>query len=144
MYVNEAISHSLDKSSLLRLDPIEKAKLEELDSMNFDSLLTSPKTTVEIPTKAYVDSLAGNVRYRRDFSTVFKDQDNGFDNNKLMTLDGITINRNPISHKEFSNKKYIDDKIDKDTIFRFSKNLQKYIRVSVGNNIYNLAKNDEM
>ena len=48
LYVDNAI----DDSSLLRLDPDEKLNLEEQDSLILNSTLTSPKTTIEIPTKA--------------------------------------------------------------------------------------------
>ena len=41
---------------MLRLDPDEKLKLDEQDSIIPNSTLTSPKTTKEIPTKSYVDS----------------------------------------------------------------------------------------
>ena len=50
-YVDEAISHSVDESSLLRLDPDEKLKLDEQDSIILNSNLTLPKTKTEIPTK---------------------------------------------------------------------------------------------
>ena len=55
-YVYEAFSHSLDESPLLRLDPVEKLKLVEQDSIFLNSTLTSPKTIIEIPNKSYADS----------------------------------------------------------------------------------------
>ena len=42
--VDEAISHSVDESSLLRLDPNEKLTLDEQDSIIPNSTLTSPNT----------------------------------------------------------------------------------------------------
>ena len=56
-YNDIAISHSLDESSLLRLDPEEKINLDEQDSIILNSTLTSPKTIIELPTRSYVDSL---------------------------------------------------------------------------------------
>ena len=53
-------------------------------------ILTSPKTIIELPTKSYVDSLHESNRNRRDLSSVFNDQDNEFDNNKLTNLDSVT------------------------------------------------------
>ena len=42
IYNNEAISHSIDESSLLGLDPDEKIKVNEQDSIILNSTLTSP------------------------------------------------------------------------------------------------------
>ena len=58
----------------------EKLKLDEQDSIILDFKLTPPKTILEIPTKAHVDSVIENGRNRRDMSTVFNDQYNEFEN----------------------------------------------------------------
>ena len=42
-----------------------------------------------------------------------------------------------------TNKKYIDDELDKNTIVRFNQTLQNYLKVSVGNDTYNLTKYDK-
>ena len=55
IYVDYAVSNSVDGSSLLRLDHHEKLKLDEQDSINLYSTVTTPKTKLEIPTKAHVD-----------------------------------------------------------------------------------------
>ena len=60
---------------MLRLDPDEKLKLDKQDSIILNSTLTSPKTIIEIPTKASVDSLSENDRKGRDLLTVFNNQD---------------------------------------------------------------------
>ena len=66
-YVDSSISISVNERSILRWDPNEKIKLIEQDSIVPKSTLTSPKTTIEIPTKAYFDSLLDeNERSRRD------------------------------------------------------------------------------
>ena len=44
-------------------------------------------------TKSYVDSISENARKRRDSSTVLKDQDKDFDQNKLANLDTFLFNR---------------------------------------------------
>ena len=73
MYVDNAI----DELSLLRLDPDEKLKLDEQDSIILNSTLTSPKTVIEIPTKTYIDSLHDeNERSRRDLGLDFYDESN--------------------------------------------------------------------
>ena len=53
LYVDNAI----DESSLIRLDPNEKLDLDDQDSIILNSSLTSPKTIIKIPTKAFIDSL---------------------------------------------------------------------------------------
>ena len=72
-YVDEAFSYWLDDLSLLRLDPNETLKLDEQDSIIPNSTLTIHKTTIELPTKSYVDSLQENSRLRRDVSSSFND-----------------------------------------------------------------------
>ena len=74
--VENAKSNSVDDPSKLGIDPDEQLKLDEQYSAFLNSTLTSPRTLLELPTKAYVDSLSGNHRNRRDMSTVFKNQDN--------------------------------------------------------------------
>ena len=54
LYVDNAISDSVDEPSLLRLDPDEKLKQ---DSIILNSTSTSPKTIIELTTKTFVDSL---------------------------------------------------------------------------------------
>ena len=112
--------------------------------------LTSPKTIIEIPTKAYIDGLhRENERSRRDLGIDFYDessdsvknnQDNDLIDNKIKNLDSITVNRNPSLDNELSNKKYVDDELNKNTIFRFNQTLENYLKVSVGNDTYILTK----
>ena len=68
------VDNTIDESSLLRLDPDEKLKLDEQDSINLSSPETSPKAIIELTTKSYVDSSHENNRNRRDLSSVFNDQ----------------------------------------------------------------------
>ena len=143
-YVDHAIFHSVNESSLLRLDPYEKLNLDEQDSIVFNSTLTSPKRIIEIPTKSYVDSLQEINRNRRDLLSVFNDQDNEFDNNKFTNLISVTVNRIFISDNELSTKKYIDDSIVEGTLLRFIQTLENYLRVSVGNDTYNMTKKDKL
>ena len=75
---------------------------------------------------------------------MFNDQDNEFDNNNLTNLDSITVNRSPNLDNELANKKYIDDDIDKNTVLRFIQTLENYLKVSVGNDTYNITKYDQI
>ena len=77
-------------------------------------------------------------------STVFNDQDNEFDIDKLANLDSIKVFGTPNSVHEFSNKIYVDDSIGECTIVRFKQTLQKYLEVSVRNDVYNLSKYDKI
>ena len=92
----------------------------------------------------YVNELHEINRNKRDLSSVFNDQDNEFDNNKLTNLASITVNRNPNLDNELANKKYIDDELGKNTVLRFNQTLQNYLKVSVGNDTYNLTKYDKI
>ena len=42
------------------------------------------------------------------------------------------------------NKKFIDDELDKTTILRFNQTLENYLKVSVGNDTYNLTKKNKI
>ena len=103
-FVDNAISHSVDESSLLTLYPNEKIKLDEQASIIPNSTLISSKTIIEIPAKSYVDHLHESSRNRRDLSSVFNDQDIEFDNTKLTHFNSVTVNRNPSSDNELANK----------------------------------------
>ena len=97
IFVDIAIFYSVDESSLLRLDLEKKLNPDEQHSMFLKSILTSSKTILEIPNKNYVDSLHESSKNRRDLTSVFNDQDNDFDNNKLTNMESTTVNRNPSS-----------------------------------------------
>ena len=60
----------------------------------------------------------------RDLSSVFNDQNSEFDNINLTNLDSDTVNRNPIPDNELFNEKYLDDELDKNTVFRINQTLQ--------------------
>ena len=99
------------------------------------STSTSPKAIIELPTKSYVANFHKSSRNRRGLSSVFNDQDNEFENNKLTNLDSTTVSRDPSTDNQLANKKYIDDSIGEGTIKRFDESLQNYLKVSVGKNV---------
>ena len=104
LYVDNAISYWLDDMSLLRLDPDEKIKLDEQDSIILNSTLISPNTIIELPTKAFIDSLHDrNERSRRDLGLDFGNKSNNwvknneinnFNDNKLTNIDFLKITEN--------------------------------------------------
>ena len=154
LYVDNTISNSVDESSLLRLDPNEKLDLDNQKSITLNSNLTDPMTIIELPTKAYIDSLhEENERSRRDLGIDFynesndlveNNQDNDLNDNKLTNLDSVIVNREPNLDNKLANKKYIDSELDKNTIVRFNQTLENYLKVSVGNDTYNLTKYDKI
>ena len=108
----------------------------------------------EVITKAYVDQFRqenersrgdlGLSLYNEEADLVKYNRNNDLNDNKLTILGCITVNRNPISDNEIGNKKYIDDELDKNTIVRFNQTLRNYLKVSVGNDTYNLTKYDKL
>ena len=135
----------------MRLDPNEKLDMNNQDSilfLNFTRAL--PVTILELPTKDYIDSLhEENEQSRLDLGVDFYDessdlvrnnQDNNFNDNKLTNINLIKIKKNPSEDNHVCNKKYVDEQLDKNTIVRFNQTLQNYLKVSVGNDIYNLTK----
>ena len=50
---------------------------------------------------------------------------------------------NRSSDNEVTIKRYVDDKLDENTILRFTQTLDNYLKLSVGNDIYNLTKKTE-
>ena len=70
---------------------------------------------------------------------VKNNQDNDFNDIKLTNVDSITVNRNTTSDSQITNKNYIDDELDKNTTLRCNQTLEKYLKVSVGNDTCNLT-----
>ena len=121
-----------------------------LTNINSITLNKQAENHNQVITKSYVDQFhQENERSRRDLVIDFynessdlvkNNRDNDFNDNKLTNLDSIQVNRNPTLDNEVSNKKYIDDELEKNTIVRFSQTLSNYLKVSVGNDTYNLTK----
>ena len=112
--------------------------------MIINSTLTSPKPKTKIPTKSIFRSLHESSRNGRDLTSVFNDKDNEFHKNKLSNLDSIKFNGDPSSDDELSNKKLVDDELYKKTKLGFNQTLDNYLKVSVGNDTYNLTKFDKL
>ena len=148
------VDNSIDESSLVRNNKDNDFGNYNLPNINSITLNTQAVNDNEIITKAYVDQFhQENERSRRDLGINFynesnelvrNNQDNNFNDGKLTNIDSITVNRNPNSDNELSNKKYIDDQLDKNTIVRFNQTLSNYLKVAVGNDTYNLTKYDKI
>ena len=144
------IINSMDEPSLVRNNKDNDFGNYNLTNINSITLNTQAVIDNQVITKAYVDQFdQENERSRRDLGIDFYDessdlvknnQDNDLNDNKLTNINSITINNNPTDDNHVSNKKYSDDELDKNTIVRFNQTLSNYLKVSVGNDIYNLAK----
>ena len=109
------VDNSIDELSLLRLDFDEKLDLDNQDSIILSSTLTSPKTIIEIPTKAYIDSLHEEIeRSRRDLGIDFYDESSDlvennitkdFNDNIILNVRSIQINDDPSNDDHVVNKK---------------------------------------
>ena len=150
LYVDNAI----DESSLVRNNQDNDFSGYNLTNINSITLNTQAVNDNEVKTKAYVDQFhQENERSRRDVGLDFynesndlvkNNQDNDLKDKKLINLDSKSVNRKPSSDNELASKKYIDDELDKNTILRFNQTLQNYLKVSVGNDTYNLTKYDKI
>ena len=148
------VDNSIDEASLVKNNQDNDFGNYNLTNINSITLNTQEVNDNEVITKSYVDQFhQENERSRRNLGIDFYDessdlvknnQDNDFDDNKLTNIDSITINRNHTSDNEVANKKYIDDELDKNTVLRFNQTLQNFLKVSVGNNTYNLTKYDRI
>ena len=137
---------------MVRNNQDNKFSNNNLTKINSITLNKRAENDDEVITKAYVDQFhQEKERSRRDVGFDFYDEsndlvkskDNYLEDKKLTNLNSIRIIRNPSSDNEVSNKKYIDDELDKNTIVRFNQTLQNYLKVSVGNDTYNLFKCDK-
>ena len=111
MYVDNAIN----EKSLVRNIQDNDFNNHNLTNINSITLNTQAVNDNQVITKAYVDQFhQENERSRRDLGIDFydesnnlvkNDQDNDFNGKKLTNIDCITINRNPTSDNEVTNKK---------------------------------------
>ena len=148
------VDNTIDQPSLVRNNQDNDFGNYNLTNINSITLNKQAENDNEVITKAYVDQFhQENERSRRDVGLDFynessdlvkNNQDNDLNDKKLINLDSVTVNRNPTSDNELSNKKYIDDELDKNTILRINQTLQNYLKVSVGNDTYNLTKYDKI
>ena len=101
LYVDNVIRNSVDESILLRLDPEEKLKLDEQDSLVPNSTLTLPKTIIAILTKTYVDYKFDGPRIIKNTTHVDFNHKN-FDNIRF-----VKVNSMPAVREQLTPKFYI-------------------------------------
>ena len=148
------VDNTIDESKLVRNNQDNDFSIYNLTNINCITLNTQAVNDNQVITKAYVDQFHQEYeRSQRDVGLDFYDessdlvknnQDNDLNDNKLTNIDIIILKRDPISDNEVSNKKYIDNELDKNTILRFNQTLQNFLKVTVGNETYNLTKYDKI
>ena len=144
------VDNSINEISLIRNNNDSDFGNYKLSNIHSITLNKAPENDNEVITKFYVDQFRQkNERSRRDVGFDFYDEsndlvknirDNDLNDNKLTNIDSVQVNRNPSSDNELANKKYIDDSIGEGTLLRFNQSLENYLKVSVGNDTYNLSK----
>ena len=148
------VEAEIGKLTLVRNNRDNDFNNDNLTNINSITSNTQAVNDNQVYTKAYVDQfhqqneqsrrVLGIDFYNESSDIVKNNQYNDLNDKKLTNLDSITINRNPSSDNEVSNKKYNYDELDKNTIVRFNQTLQNYLKVSMGNDIYNLIKYDKI
>ena len=104
-YVDNAISYSVDESSFSRLDTDEKIKQDERGSIPPNSILTSPKTIIEIPTKNYVD-------HEFDDPSIIKNTAHvDFNDKNLDNVKFVEVNSLPAVREHLTPYYYVDKAI---------------------------------
>ena len=143
------VDTQIDQQSIVRNNQDNNFGNYNLTNINSFTLNTQTVNDNQVVTKAYVDQFhQEKERSRRDLGIDFynesnelvkNNQDNDFNNNKLTNISSITINNNPTDDNHVSNKKYVDDQLNKDTIVRLKDDSNdKYIKVNIKNSTYNL------
>ena len=125
-----------------------------MTNINNNFLNTQAVNDNQVKTKAYADQFhQDNERSRRDVGLGFciestdlvkSNQDNNFNENNKTNLDSITVKRDPTSDIELASKNYVDDSIGHGKGLRINQTLENYLKASVGNDVYNLTKNDKI
>ena len=148
------VDYAIDEISLVRNNQDNDFNNINLTNIISITLNKQAENANEGVTKPYVDQFhQENERMRRDLGfsyykeevdLVKSNQDNDQNVKNLTKLGSITVNGEPTSNNELANEKYIDDELDENTVLRFTQTLQDYLKVSVGNDTYNLAKYDKL
>ena len=143
------VDTQIDQTSVVRNNQDNDFGNYNITNINSITLNKQAENDDEVITKAYVDQLhQENERSRRDVGLDFyvesndlvkNNQDNDFNDNKLTNINLITINNNPTNNIHVTNKKYIDDELDKKTVVRLNDDSNdRYLQVRINNTPYNL------
>ena len=128
------VDNKFSDSTIVKNDVHIDLNDRNITNARFIQVNQLPQIDSHLTAKLYVDNTVNEPTLVRNT------QNNNFNDNKLINIDSVTVNRDPILDNELSNKKYIDNELQKNTIVRFNQTLQNYLKVSVGDTIYNLTK----
>ena len=125
-----------------------------ITNCRFLSVNQLPQIDSHLTAKLYVDNSID------ESSIVRNNKDNDFNNYNLTNINSITLNTQAVNDDEVITKAYVDqfhqesERSRRDlgidfynessTILRFNQTLQNYLKISVGNDIYNLTKYNEI
>ena len=128
------VDSRFNDSTIVKNDAHIDLNDRNITNARFIQVNQMPQIDSHLTAKLYVDNKVNET------SLVRNNQDNDFNDNKLTNINSITINTNPTDDNHVSNKKYIDDELNKNTLVRFNQTLKNFLKVTVGNDIYNLTK----
>ena len=143
------VDTEIDQSSLVRNNQDNDFNNNNFTNIKSITLNKQAENDNEVITKAYVDQFhQENERSRQDLGIDFynesgdivkSNQDNDFHDKKLTNINSITINNDPTNNNHVTNKKYIDDELDKITIVRLNDDSNdRYLQIRINNTSYNL------
>ena len=148
------VDDSIDEPNLVRNNIDNDFNNYILTNINSFTSHKQTENDNEVTTKAYVDQFhQENERSRRDLGSDFynelndlvkNNQDNDLNDKKITSINSITFIKNPTDDNHVSNKKCIDDELNKNTVIRFNQTLENYLKVSVGNDTFNLTKYNKL
>ena len=97
---------------MLRLDPYEKLKLDDQDSLVPNSSSTLPKTTIKRPTKIYVDNFFTDPSILKNTSHIDLNDKN------ITNARFIQVNQWTQIDSHLTPKLYVDNAIDEQSLVR--------------------------
>ena len=144
---------AIDEPSLVRNNQDNDFNYYNLTKIKSITLNTQAVKGDQVISKAYVDQFhqedeqsrrdLGKDIYDESNDLVKNNQDNDFNGNKQTNIVSMTINRDPTSDNKVANKKFVDDSVGDGSVLRFNQTLENKLKVSVGNDTYNLTKDDK-
>ena len=144
------VDNTIDETSSVRNNQDNEFSNHNLTNINSITLNKQAENDNDVITKAYVDQFhQENERSRRDNGLDFyvesndlvkNNQDNDLSDKKLTNVESVVVNREPTSDNKLANQKHANDSLGGGNILRFNQTLENYLKVSVGNDTYNLTK----
>ena len=148
------VDNLVNDPSIVRNDAHIDLNDRNITNCRFLSVNQLPQIDSHLTAKLYVDNSIDET------SIVRNTRDNDFNNYNLTNIKSITLNKQAENDKEVITKAYVDqfhqesERSRRDlgidfynessTILRFNQTLQNYLKVSVGDDIYNLTKYDKI